>query len=118
MKLLILSLIVLFCCDASAAWINKKGETLPDEEHRKSVGSFGAQLIFTDNEEGIFQKWATPSETVELQTVENISINKPISAFIIFSGCKPDTSGKCHVSMRFRVIQPDGKVYTDSPSME
>jgi len=40
------------------------------------------------------------------------------SAFVVFSGCKPSVVGKCHVSMRFRVLRPDGKLYADTPSME
>ena len=117
-KCLTFLLIILLCNHANAAWINKKGETLPDADETKAIASFGSQLIFTDNEDELFRKWAIPSKTVDIQTVVKISINKPISAFIIFSGCKADTSGNCHVSMRFKVIQPDGKVYSETPPME
>ncbi len=118
MKLIVLSVIALLCGSANAGWINKQGAKLPDSEDRKAVGDFGAQMIFTSDEQALFKKWATPSETVELNTVESVAINQPISAFIVFSGCKPTAKGHCNVSMRFRVLQPDGKVYSETPAME
>lgn len=118
MKLIVLTVIALLCGHAHAGWINKHGEKLPDAEDRKAVGDFGAQLIFTSDEQALFKKWATPSETVNLDTVESVTINQPISALIVFSGCKPTAKGQCNVSMRFRVLQPDGKVYSETPTME
>lgn len=103
---------------ANAGWINKQGDGLPDSEDRKSTGDFGAQLVFVADEQALFKTWATPSETVDLKTVEGVTINQPISAFVIFSGCKPTAKGQCNVSMRFRVIRPDGKVYSETPAME
>ena len=113
---------LLFACllggYAHAGWLDKQGKSLPDADDRKAIGDFGAQLIFTNDEQALFKKWATPSETVDLYTVESVQINQPISAFIIFSGCKATSSGNCNVSMRFRIIQPDGKVYSETPAME
>lgn len=116
-----LRILLLFCLISSpahAGWINKQGTPLPETEDRKSNGNFGAQLIFVNDEQTLFKRWATPSETVELDTVETIQINQPINAFVIFSGCKASVSGNCNVSMRLRVIQPDGKIYSVTPSME
>ncbi|NTV95991.1 MAG: hypothetical protein HGA75_11345 [Thiobacillus sp.] len=118
---MVLRLALLFCIlsgTAHAGWIDKQGNSLPDSDDRKSAGAFGAQLIFTANEQALFKKWATPSETVDADTVESVGINQPISAFVIFSGCKPDATNHCKVSMRFRVIQPDGKIYSETPTME
>jgi hypothetical protein len=111
-------LLVLFPTIALAGWINKQGEALPDSGNRKSIGSFGAQLILVGDENELFKHWATPSETVDVKTVDTIKVNEAINAFVIFSGCKADKGGNCSVSMRFRVIQPDGKTYADTPPME
>jgi hypothetical protein len=119
--LMVLRLLLLVCLLAGnvhAGWIDKQGNPLPDSDDRKSVGAFGAQLIFIADEQALFKKWATPSETVDVDTVESVNINQPISAFVIFSGCKPNAANLCKVSMRFRVIQPDGKVYSETPAME
>jgi hypothetical protein len=116
MKRIALVLLVVLGCNANAGWINKQGARLPDSEDRKSTGDFGAQLVFVTDEQELFTKWGTPSETVNLDTVESVTINQPISAFVIFSGCKPTAKGQCNVSMRFRVIQPDGKVRGAEPA--
>lgn len=118
MKITTLLLACLLASNAQAGWIDKQGKPLPEVEDRKANGDLGAQLIFTTNEEALFKKWATPSESVYFDTVERVEINQPVSAFVIFFGCKPNPSGNCNVSMRFRVIQPDRKVYSETPAME
>lgn len=118
MRLIVLFLVFLLSGYAHAGWTDRQGKPLPDAEDRKANGDFGAQLIFTTDEQGLFKKWATPSEGVNINTVDSVEINQPISAFVIFSSCKASSSGNCNVSMRFRVIQPDGKVYSETPEME
>jgi len=118
MRMIALMLIAVLCNSANAGWINKQGTTLPDSEDRKAIGDFGSQLIFVNDELALFETWSKPSETVDVKTVDSVTINQPISAFVIFSGCKPTTKGQCNVSMRFRVIQPDGKIYSETPAME
>ncbi len=103
---------------AIAGWINKSGEQLPDSDSRKANGDFGAQLILVSDEDELFSRWAIPSNTVDLNTANKVKVNGAINAIIIFSGCKPDENGNCSVSMRFRVLQPDGKIYADTPPME
>ncbi|MCB1760411.1 MAG: hypothetical protein KDI68_11620 [Gammaproteobacteria bacterium] len=103
---------------AFSGWINKQGEALPNTDYRKAVGGFGVQLILVGDENELFENWAIPSETVDVSTIDSVKVNEFINAFVIFSGCKPDEKGNCSVSMRFRVIQPDGKVYAETPPME
>jgi len=118
MRISSLILITLLPTVALAGWINKQGEALPDSDNRKAVGNFGAQLIFVGNENQLFKSWATPSETVDVKTINTVKVGEAINAFIVFSGCKEDQKNNCSVSMRFRVIQPDGKIYADTPPME
>jgi hypothetical protein len=114
----LLTLLLLIPNLAFAGWINKNGEKLPDAENRKSIGGFGAQLIVVGDENELFKRWATSSDTVDVKTIDSIKVNGFINTFVVFSGCKPDVKGNCNVSMQFRVIQPDGKVYIDTPPME
>jgi hypothetical protein len=114
----LLLLLCLLSGSAHAEWIDRRGNPLPESDDMKSVGTFGARLIFIADEQILFKKWDTPSETVNIDTVESVSINQPISAFVIFSGCKPDAANFCKVLMRFRIIQPDGTVYSETPVME
>lgn len=101
-----------------AGWKDKAGEALPDTDFRKSIGEFGVQLIFVGNEKELFEKWAIPSRTVDVSTVDSVRINEAINAFVLFSGCKVDEAGNCNVSMRFRVLKPDGSLYAGTPPME
>lgn len=103
---------------AHAQWVDKQGNTLADADDRKSIGSFGAEIVFTTDAESLEERWGTPSETVNVDSVDNVRINEPIYAFVVFSGCKPGVAGNCNVSMSFRVLRPDGKVYASTPSME
>ena len=101
-----------------AGWINQSGESLPDTDASKAVGDFGAQMIFVSDERELLSLWRTPSETVNVKTIDKVETSGFVNAFIVFGGCKPDISGNCSVTMRFRVLQPDGKVYAETPAME
>ena len=103
---------------AFGGWIDKSGKALPESDSRKAAGSFGAQLIFVRDEGELFKRWNTPSITVDVDTADHVEVNGAINAFVVFSGCKKDSAGNCSVAMRFRVLQPDGKVYAETPAME
>lgn len=118
MRVLFALLIALVPVAASAGWINKSGERLPEADYRKAAGDFGAQLVFVSDERELFRTWAVPSESVEVKDIDAVAVNKPINAFVVFSGCAASSTGKCDVSMRFRVLAPDGTVYADTPPME
>ena len=103
---------------AHAQWIDKQGNRIAHTDDRKAIGSFGAEIVFITKAEVLEERWRTPSETVNIDSVDNVRINEPIYAFVVFSGCKPSVAGKCNVSMSFRVLRPDGNVYADTPSVE
>jgi hypothetical protein len=115
---MLVALLLLLPAVAPAGWINRSGEALPDTDSSKAVGDFGAQLVFVADEHELQNRWGTPSETVEVKTISKVETNGFVNAFIVFGGCKPDTNGNCNVAVRFRVLQPDGKVYAESPAME
>jgi hypothetical protein len=75
-------------------------------------------LVLVEDEQHLFRTWSKPSGSVDVKDVDSVSINSPINAFIVFGGCKPDIQGNCSVVMRFRVIGPDGKLYSETPAME
>jgi len=102
----------------SAQWIDKSGKSIPDADNIKSAENFIAQLILTTDEQGLLKKWNTPSETVDVKTSSTVERNSPISAFIVFGGCKVDQQGNCDLVTKFKIYQPDGKLYADLPEME
>lgn len=101
-----------------AEWIERSGEKLPDTAFRKSDGSFSSWLVLVPDDRALYSAWQRPGASVQVNETEQVRINEPISAFIVFSGCEADSSGNCDVQMRFRVLAPDGSVYTESPPME
>jgi hypothetical protein len=113
-----LVLLALFSSCLSAEWVNEQGDSVTDSDDRKAVGDFGAQLVFVADEQALFKQWATPSATIDLNTVESVTVDQPINAFVIFSGCKATPKGVCDVSMTLRVIQPDGKISYETPALE
>ena len=46
-------LMLLAFSEARAQWIDKQGNVLSDAEDRKSVGTFGAEIIFTTDLEAL-----------------------------------------------------------------
>jgi hypothetical protein len=56
---------------AQAQWIDKQGNKLADTEDRKSIGSLGAEIVFTTDAKGLEERWRTPSETVNIDSVDN-----------------------------------------------
>ena len=39
-------------------------------------------------------------------------------ALVLFTGCMPDKSGRCHAQADFSVLRPDGSTYSANPSTE
>ena len=111
-------ILTLACTIASADWVDKRGAGLPDTSYRKSAGDLVAQLVFVKDEQDLFRSWSKPAESVDVKDIDSTAIDSPISALIVFGGCKPDVQGNCSVVMRFRVIGPDGKLYSETPVME
>ncbi|MEJ2143412.1 MAG: hypothetical protein P8Y24_13890 [Gammaproteobacteria bacterium] len=102
----------------SKGWVDKQGNRIPDKDHMKSIGDFGAQLIITDKEDEMFKNWGTPSETVYFPTTTTIQRNKLLTAVVVFSGCAIDKNGNCDLRMQMTVYQPSGKIYSKLPVME
>jgi len=118
MKYTLLVIGFLFATVASAEWIDKQGNKIPDSDNMKSEANFIAQLVITDNEKQVLKNWGTPSESVYFPTADKIEKNKIITAFVVFGGCTVDTDGNCDLRMQITVYQPDGKVYSKLPIME
>jgi hypothetical protein len=118
MRMRALILLLLLPAIATADWIDRQGESSPDSDSRKTIGAFSAQLLLVGDEQQLFKYWDTPSEIVNVKTVDSVWVNETINAVVVFGGCKASWRRSCNVTMRFRVVQPDGKVYSDVPPIE
>lgn len=118
MRNFIVLLVLTLSLSSHAGWINKSGEALPETESRKAAGDCGAHMVLVADDQQMFKVWGTASETVNVQTIDTVAVNGQVNAFIVFSGCKANSSGLCDVTVQFRVYQPNGKVYAGTPPME
>lgn len=103
---------------ASAQWLGHRGGAMDETEYRKSDGAFGAWLVQVADDRALYQAWSAPGRGVHINEIDSVEINAPISAFVVFAGCKADDAGNCNVLMRYRVLAPDGSIYADTPVME
>lgn len=104
--------------EAQAEWIDRKGVALPESAFRKSEGDFSAWLVQVPDDRELYEAWSLPAEVVEIREADRVLVDSPISVFVVFGGCALDPSGNCQVDVRFRVLAPDGSVYSRTPPME
>jgi hypothetical protein len=99
-------------------WRTQEGNKIPDSDSKKSGKSFGAQLVLTNKDKALYTAWNLPSEGIYIDTSSTVKRHQSISAFIVFDGCKESVKGNCRLVVEFTVIQPDGKLYSQTPPME
>lgn len=103
---------------ANAEWLHE-GKPITDSPYAKTKGEFGAMLIFTDKPDELFEAWNKDTEGVYADTdVEEIKQNSSLTAAIIFSNCTPDQKGMANVSVKFRVLDPEGDIITETKEQE
>ncbi|MEP7348785.1 MAG: hypothetical protein ABI668_02400 [Sphingorhabdus sp.] len=73
--------------------------------------------LWSDNSEEFLAAWHQPSPP-HLRTTRKIERNKPITAFIIFAGCKGDAVGKCNLNGSIEFRDPDGKIYGENKNVD
>jgi hypothetical protein len=110
---------ILYAGFASAQWYEGEGEdrTLASSEPSQgSDGDMGAMVFMTNDPEGFFKQWnkpPSPDYKPSIATVSEAQRGDVVMAVVLFSGCKPDQNGKCNSQVDFRVINPDGSIYSD-----
>ena len=96
---------------ASAQW--KKGdEKVEDTLERKSVNGFGGYLVVVEDPKGFIKEWSKP-QTPKIKPVTDVKRGEVIGAFVLFSGCRPDSAGVCNSEVDYVVLKPDGTVYAE-----
>jgi hypothetical protein len=108
MKRSLLWLCLLCPALAQAAWLGPDGKPIPDSSSRRSNGDFGADLLITPDEDGFRKEWAKQPGPPSLRTTDKAQVGAPISAMVLFHGCKANALGRCRVVARFFLNRPDG----------
>lgn len=121
MKKIVLLLCMFFVIGmplVQAQWL-QNGIPVTDSPYAKTVGEFGAMLIFTDKPDELFTAWN--KDTLEVSAdydVEEIRQYDSLTAAIIVSNCTPDEKGKANVTVKFKVLSPDGKTVKETEELE
>jgi len=96
----------------TAEW-KENGKAVPDRPWARSAGDFGAQLVFTDDPDGLIETWEKPGPAALQHGIANAPRDGNIVAVIFFFGCAADAKGSCQTSVRFTAYGPDGKPWGD-----
>jgi hypothetical protein len=113
MRILSVAVAALVASGAFAQW-QSEGKPVPDNEWRKSSGTLGAMLEFTDKPAELFAAWNKPGEYVQVPgSTDTTYTNHLLVGVVFFTGCKPNAEGTCDATVDYVVHRPDGSVYGD-----
>lgn len=103
---------------SQAEWLHN-GVPVTDSSYAKTVGEFGAMLTFTDKPDELFTAWNKDTLQVSADyDVEEIRQYDSLTATIIFSNCASDKKGLANVTVKFKVLDPDGKIIKETGELE
>lgn len=76
-----------------------------------SSGNFAILQVATTDPDTLVAEWSKETPGVSLKTSTRAARNQRIETFIVFKGCRADTSGNCNVTVDYEVFDPAGKSY-------
>ena len=112
MKIIFACLVIILGTTLASAQWKKGNERVEDTPDRKSVGSFGGQLIVVKDPQGFIKEWLKP-ETPNIDADKEVKRGELVGAFVLFAGCKPDSVGVSNSEVDYVVFKPDGSVYAE-----
>jgi hypothetical protein len=90
------------------------GEPVPDTEWRRTAGTLGVMQLLTPEPDKLMENWNQPGDPLDVITGNKTPIGKPITAVILFTGCKANEKGNCNIVGAFQVLDPAGNVYANT----
>ena len=106
----------------TAQWNEGEDRTpVPDNNWRASSGEFGALLLITNRPDEFFEQWnkpPSPDYQPSMSTTDTAHRGDTVVAITLFSGCEVDDDGNCDSEIDFRVLNPDGSVYSEHRNAE
>jgi len=115
--------VILFSSTSASAQWNEGDEKIPipDTGWRVSSGDFAAMLLITNDPESFFEQWnkpASPDYKPNISTVEKANRGDTVMAITLFAGCEADDRGNCDSEIDFKVLKPDGSMYSEHNNAE
>ena len=98
------------------SWHDKDGKPVPDNDHQKARGGFGALLLLTDDEK-VFEKWQKPKQP-NIRTITSAERGVPVHVLVIFAGPAHDSEGNANVTYDAKALKPDGSVYGEFKDLQ
>lgn len=75
-----------------------------------TADGFSAVQALTTDPQGFVRDWNRPGAHVDLQVTQQVRRGQPISAFIMFKGCRPAADGACHIRAEVEVVGSGGRL--------
>ncbi len=78
-------------------------------------------LLITNDPDGFFEQWSkppSPDYKPHMSTVEKANRGDTVMAITLFAGCKTDELGNCDCEIDFKVLKPDGSLYSEHSNAE
>ena len=96
---------------AAAAWVDGKGQPLPEQSYLRSSGDFGVQLVLTPDAAAFVKAWnAARKKAPQLAVTTSVRRGEAVSAMLVFHGCAAAPGGACDVVVSYSLTTPDGQV--------
>lgn len=89
----------------------------PEPTNQARVENFMLVQLWTDDPDKFLAAWNQPSPP-RLNINTKVERNQLITAFVIFSGCKADTTGNCNLTGDIEFRDPDGEIYGESKDID
>jgi len=90
-----------------------KGVRVPDTSWRGHNGPFLAEMILTDNPQGLYKFWDIVSADLPAPHLDEASPGTQLEAVVVLGRCEPDTHGNCNVWGTASVKTTEGTVVID-----
>ena len=117
MKLLIFFISIVSFSAISEQWY-ENGEIAPERSFQGGIGDFGAMVFMTTNSQKMLDNWEVPTDGYYVTNDEEVEKGQPIEALVVFYGCKANEKGNCVAEVDYRIVKPDGSVYTEIKDTE
>ena len=108
-------LLVLANVTVSAQW-QKGSEKVEDTADRKSLNGFAGHLLVVKDPKGFIEEWTKP-KTPKINPLSEAKRGELIGAFVLFAGCKQDSTGICNSEVDYQLLKPDGSLYAERKAL-
>jgi hypothetical protein len=93
----------------------------PETPWHRTAGKLEAALVLTPSSASFLREWkrsGAAEEEAEISSLASVRRGDTVDAVVLFAGCTPKSTGHCDSEVDFRVLRPDGSLYTKFEEVE